>query len=138
MKLKEINSDDIFLLEEGFNDLKALWNNVVRFNFLKKEWMFSIFKNMNVFEIEAPTAEAARKIALRLYQSIRNDHDWGQHFGYEPSSDVLDCFADLPPREMRRAWMTAFGNARLDSRDDILVQDLPISRANRSSIGFLA
>ena len=97
-----------------------------------------ILNRMNVFEIEAPTAEAARKIALRLYQSIRNDHDWGQRFGYEPSSDVLDCFADLPPREMRRAWMTAFGNARLDSRDDILVQDLPISRANRSSIGFLA
>jgi ATP-dependent Lon protease len=97
-----------------------------------------ILNRMNVFEIEAPTAEAARKIALRLYQSIRNDHDWGQRFGYEPSSDVLDCFADLPPREMRRAWMTAFGNARLDSRYDILVQDLPISRANRSSIGFLA
>ena len=97
-----------------------------------------ILNRMNVFEIEAPTAEAARKIALRLYQSIRNDHDWGQRFGYEPSSDVLDCFADLPPREMRRAWMTAFGNARLDSRDDILVQDLPISRANRSSMGFLA
>ena len=97
-----------------------------------------ILNRMNVFEIEAPTAEAARKIALRLYQTIRNDHDWGQRFGYEPSSDVLDCFADLPPREMRRAWMTAFGNARLDSRDDILVQDLPISRANRSSIGFLA
>ena len=97
-----------------------------------------ILNRMNVFEIEAPTAEAARKIALRLYQSIRNDHDWGQHFGYEPSSDVLDCFTDLPPREMRRAWMTAFGNARLDSRNDILVQDLPISRTNRSSIGFLA
>jgi len=97
-----------------------------------------ILNRMNVFEIEAPTAEAARKIALRLYQSIRNDHDWGQRFGYEPSSDVLDCFADLPPREMRRAWMTAFGNARLDSRNDILVQDLPISRTNRSSIGFLA
>lgn len=96
-----------------------------------------ILNRMNVFEIEAPDAQAARKIALRLYQSIRNDHDWGQRFANEPSSDVLDCLANLPPREMRRAWMTAFGNARLDNRDEISVQDLPNARGTRSRIGFL-
>ena len=96
-----------------------------------------ILNRMNVFEIEAPDAQAARKIALRLYQSIRNDHDWGQRFGNEPSSDVLDCLANLPPREMRRAWMTAFGNARLNNRDEVSVQDLPNARGARSRIGFL-
>ena len=96
-----------------------------------------ILNRMNVFEIEAPDAQAARKIAVRLYQSIRNDHDWGQRFEQMPSSDVLDAMANLPPREMRRAWMTGFGNARLDHRDAISIQDLPIARNTRSRIGFL-
>jgi ATP-dependent Lon protease len=96
-----------------------------------------ILNRMNVFEIEAPDAQAARKIAVRLYQSIRNDHDWGQRFEQMPSSDVLDAMANLPPREMRRAWMTGFGNARLDHRDAISIQDLPMARNTRSRIGFL-
>ncbi|NCV63644.1 MAG: AAA family ATPase, partial [Betaproteobacteria bacterium] len=61
----------------------------------------------------------------------------GQRFANEPSSDVLDCLANLPPREMRRAWMTAFGNARLNNRDEVSVQDLPNARGARSRIGFL-
>ena len=97
-----------------------------------------ILNRMNVFEIEAPDAEAARKIALRLYHSIRAAHDWGQHFELEPEADVLDSFLDLPPREMRRAWMTAFGNARLDHRHAVRVQDLPNSSQGRSRMGFLS
>jgi len=31
----------------------------------------------------------------------------------------------MAPREMRRAWMTAFGNAKLDKRDHIVARDLP-------------
>ncbi len=96
-----------------------------------------ILNRMNVFEVEAPDAEAARKIALRLYESIRQDHDWGQRFAPEPSAAVLEQLADLPPREMRRAWMTAFGNAKLDGRDEVQVQDLPGASAGRQRIGFL-
>ena len=33
--------------------------------------------------------------------------------------------ADLAPREMRRAWTAAFGNARLAGRDAVEPGDLP-------------
>ena len=44
--------------------------------------------------------------------------------------------SELAPREMRRAWMTAFGNAKLDRRDHVDVADLPDTRAKRA-IGFV-
>ena len=34
----------------------------------------------------------------------------------------------MAPREMRRAWMTAFGNARLDGRATLSLDDLPEGR----------
>jgi ATP-dependent Lon protease len=50
--------------------------------------------------------------------------------------DVLDRLADLPPREMRRAWMTGFGNARLAAQDEVRCDDLPAAGARRTRIGF--
>ena len=96
-----------------------------------------ILNRMNVYEIAAPTPEQARMIASNLYQSIRNDHDWGRHFGAEPQSDVLDALADLAPRDMRRALMTGFGNARLAGRGEIAVNDLPKAGHSKSKIGFM-
>src|SRR3954467_835518 len=84
-----------------------------------------IMNRMNVFEIEAPSYEAARQIARNLYVAIRGDHGWGSRFDEEPSDDVLDLLAELAPRDMRRALMTGFGNARLESRGEIAVDDLP-------------
>jgi ATP-dependent Lon protease len=57
----------------------------------------------------------------------------------EPADDVLDCMAGLAPREMRRAWMTAFGNARLDGRDAIALTDLPAAghAGKRGPLGFM-
>ena len=96
-----------------------------------------ILNRMNVFYVEAPTLEAARQIARDLYQSIRNDHDWGLRFDDEPSDDVLDQLCLLAPREMRRALMTGFGNARLDGRFDVSVADLPRSGGKKGSMGFV-
>ena len=96
-----------------------------------------ILNRMNVFEVEAPSHEAARQIARQLYASIRADHDWGRLVSPEPSDDVLDHLAALAPREMRRALMTGFGNARLAHREDMQVDDLPRSAAGRSRIGFV-
>jgi ATP-dependent Lon protease len=92
---------------------------------------------MNVFEIAAPTPEKARTIARNLYQSIRSDHDWGRHFGAEPHSDVLDALTELAPREMRRALMTGFGNARLARHEEVLVEDLPKAPQGKGKLGFL-
>lgn len=96
-----------------------------------------ILNRVNVFEIEMPDRDAARRIASKLYRSIRADHAWGQRFDAEPSDDLLDAMAALAPREMRRALMTAFGNAKLDRRDVLEPRDLPGATSKRSPIGFV-
>ena len=96
-----------------------------------------ILNRMNVYEVQAPSLDAARQIARTLYQSIRSEHGWGAHFAPEPQDDVLDQLCELAPREMRRALMTGFGNARLDRRDAVRVLDLPRAGGKKSSMGFL-
>jgi ATP-dependent Lon protease len=92
---------------------------------------------MNVYEVQMPDRDAARTIALRLYASIRTAHDWGSRFEERPNDAVLDRLSELAPREMRRAWMTGFGNAKLAGRGQIQPGDLPDAPARRSSIGFM-
>ena len=96
-----------------------------------------ILNRMNVHEVQAPDFDAARHIAARLYRSIRAAHDWGTRFETEPRADVLDAMARLAPRDMRRAWMTAFGNAKLDHRGEVRVADLPETGGRRTTIGFV-
>ena len=96
-----------------------------------------ILNRMNVFEIEPLTPDQARHIALRLYQSIRRSHDWGSRFDDAPSDELLDKLATLVPREMRRALMAAFGNARLAGRSLLQVDDLPRGAAGKGRIGFV-
>ena len=96
-----------------------------------------ILNRMNVYEVLAPDRTAARHIAAKLYRGIRADHGWGQRFEAEPRDDVLDRLSEMAPREMRRAWMTAFGNAKLDRREHIEVRDLPQAAGKRSVMGFV-
>jgi len=96
-----------------------------------------LLNRMNVYEVQAPDRAAARHIAGKLYCSIRGDHDWGSRFEPEPRSDVLERMSELAPREMRRAWMTAFGNAKLDRREHIQTRDLPDNGPRKGSIGFV-
>jgi ATP-dependent Lon protease len=96
-----------------------------------------ILNRMNIFEVEAPSLEMARAIARNLYEAIRKDHGWGSRFESEPRDDVLDLLSELAPRDMRRALMTGFGNARLEARGEILVDDLPKPSAGKGRLGFL-
>ena len=96
-----------------------------------------ILTRMNVYEVRSPDREAARRIAAKLYHGIRAEHDWGRRFEPEPRADVLERVAELAPREMRRAWMTAFGNARLAHRDQVRCADLPDASHKRTAIGFV-
>jgi ATP-dependent Lon protease len=96
-----------------------------------------ILNRMNVFEVQAPDADAARAIALRLYRSLRERHDWGRRFDDEPGDAVLERMSALAPREMRRAWMTAFGNARLAGHDAVELADLPEGGPKRGALGFM-
>jgi len=97
-----------------------------------------LLNRMNVYEVQMPDRDAARAIARRLYAGIRAAHGWGRRFEPEPADEVLDALGALAPREMRRAWMTAFGNARLDGRDRIEARDLPAAGGGRRGpIGFV-
>jgi len=96
-----------------------------------------ILNRVNVFEVGMPDREAARAIATRLYGSIRTGHDWGERFEAEPHQATLERLAELAPREMRRAWMTGFGNARLAGRGRVEPQDLPDTGPRRAPVGFV-
>ena len=96
-----------------------------------------ILNRMNIYEINLPDRESARSIAAKLYRTIRGDHDWGSRFEPVPRADVLERLSELAPREMRRAWMTAFGNAKLAHRDCVTVADLPEAAGKKTNIGFV-
>lgn len=97
-----------------------------------------ILNRMNVFVIEPPTPEAARQIAGQLYAAIRGEHDWGRLFTEVPLADVLDVLSAMCPRDMRRALMTGFGNARLATQEAIEVAHLPKAGAGKKGrIGFM-
>lgn len=96
-----------------------------------------ILNRMNVYEIAAPDADAARRIASTIYREIRALHDWGLRFPGEPAPLVLDRMASLSPREMRRLINKAFGNASLAGRDQLLPEDIDDKRAlKKARIGF--
>ncbi|MBL8329598.1 MAG: AAA family ATPase [Rubrivivax sp.] len=96
-----------------------------------------ILNRVNVYEVQMPDRDAARHIARRLYDKLRRAHDWGQRFDEEPGDAVLERLAEVAPREMRRAWMTAFGNARLDGRGHVEPRDLPAPGGKRTPMGFV-
>lgn len=96
-----------------------------------------IMNRMNVFQVREPTRDEARRIADNLYKEIRRGHGWGKRFGEDPGDDLLDRLAAMAPREMRRALMTGFGNARLSSRNDVTVEDLQERKSGKQAIGFV-
>jgi ATP-dependent Lon protease len=96
-----------------------------------------ILNRVNVFEVAAPDRDAARTIAERLYTQLRAGHRWGAHFPDAPQDSVLERMSELAPREMRRAWTAAFGNARLAGRDEVELADLPAVQPGRSQMGFV-
>ncbi len=95
-----------------------------------------ILNRMNVYEIDPPDADGARRIAQSIYREIRESHAWGKRFPETPSAPVLDRLAGLAPRDMRRALVGAFGNAKLEGRSELATEDLLERSARRQRIGF--
>lgn len=94
-----------------------------------------ILNRMNVYVIERPSFDGSIKIARALYKEILAAHHWG--FEPEPTDDVLEKLAEIPPRDMRKLLVDAFGNAKLDKRDHLLVKDLDTARLRKKTrIGF--
>jgi ATP-dependent Lon protease len=95
-----------------------------------------LLNRLSVYEIEAPDAEGAARIAASIYGEIRNAHDWGRQFPEAPSEAALAKLASLPPREMRRAIHAAFGNAKLAERAEVSADDIQDTRGRKARIGF--
>jgi len=96
-----------------------------------------ILNRMNVYSIEPPDAEGSRRIASCIYRELREEHSWGRLFPDELNADALDRVAKLKPREMRRVLLTAFGNAKLAGRHEVLGDDISEERiARKARIGF--
>jgi ATP-dependent Lon protease len=95
-----------------------------------------IMNRMNVYMIERPDADGSRKIALSVYQAILDQHNW--RFPHEPSDNVLDKLSEIPPRDMRKLLLDAFGNARLADRDQLLPEDIDMRKlcGRKAKIGF--
>jgi ATP-dependent Lon protease len=95
-----------------------------------------LVSRLAVYEIEAPDAEGATRIARTIYGEIRNSHDWGRAFPEALSPSALEKLASLPPREMRRAIHSAFGNAKVAGRSEVRADDIQDQRNRRQRIGF--
>lgn len=94
-----------------------------------------ILNRMNVYEVPRPDHDAAISIAAALYREIVGQHDWG--FPPEADEAVLERLGALPPRDMRKRLLAAFGTAKLDGRNWLEGRDFEQARMGRSrKIGF--
>ena len=95
-----------------------------------------LLDRLTVYEIDAPDAAGAARIAGNIYREIRGAHDWGKQFPEAPAEAAVEKLASLPPREMRRALQAAFGNAKLAGRSEISADDIQDARSKKQRIGF--
>lgn len=94
-----------------------------------------ILNRMNVYEVPRPDHDASLCIAGALYREIVAEHDWG--FPPEAADGVLERLAALPPRDMKKRLLAAFGTAKLAGRNWLECADFDTVRMGRSrKIGF--
>jgi ATP-dependent Lon protease len=96
-----------------------------------------LLNRMNVYEIAPPDRDGARRIAQSIYHEIRSAHAWGARFPETLGDAPLDALTKASPREMRRAMLNAFGNARIDNRHEVQAKDIELGNGSRKKpIGF--
>jgi ATP-dependent Lon protease len=96
-----------------------------------------ILNRMVIYDIPRPDDDESFRIAYRLYCEIVTEHDWG--FPVEPSPDVMEILAGLPPRDMRKHLMAAFGTAKLAGRSTLTPHDINLTKNGKRHprrIGF--
>ncbi|MGZ9030869.1 MAG: AAA family ATPase, partial [Burkholderiaceae bacterium] len=96
-----------------------------------------ILNRMNVYGIDAPDEDGARRIAKSIYDELRSEHAWGRAFPEQLNRESIDRLARMKPREMRRMMLAGFGNAKLAGRNEVLPEDITDERvAKKQRIGF--
>jgi ATP-dependent Lon protease len=95
-----------------------------------------ILNRMNVYAIERPDADGSRRIALAVYRDILDAHHW--QFPPQPSEGVLERLAAIPPRDMKKLLLDAFGTARLAGRDELVPEDIDARKlcGRKARVGF--
>lgn len=95
-----------------------------------------ILNRMNVYAIDRPDAEGSRRIALSVYREILDQHHWP--FPPEPSEGLVERLATIPPRDMKKLLLDAFGTARLAGRDCLVPEDIDARKlcGRRARVGF--
>ena len=95
-----------------------------------------ILNRMNVYAIDRPDAEGARHIALAVYREILDAHRWP--FPSDPPEGVIERLSAVPPRDMRKLLLDAFGTAHLAERDYLLPEDIDARKlcGRKVRVGF--
>ena len=95
-----------------------------------------ILNRMNVYPIERPDAEGSRRIAIAVYREILEAHHWP--FPADPPDAVIERLAAVPPRDMRKLLLDAFGTARLANRDYLVAADIDAKKlcGRKARVGF--
>jgi ATP-dependent Lon protease len=95
-----------------------------------------ILNRMNVYAIDRPDADGSRRIALAVYREILDQHSWA--FPAEPDEPVVEKLATIPPRDMKKLLLDAFGTARLAGRDHLVPEDIDSRKlcGRRARLGF--
>ena len=96
----------------------------------------AILNRMNVYAIDRPDAEGSRRIALSVYREILDQHRWP--FPPEPAEGLLDRLATIPPRDMKKLLLDAFGTAQLAGRDCLVPEDIDAKKlcGRKARVGF--
>jgi ATP-dependent Lon protease len=95
-----------------------------------------ILNRMNVYAIDRPDAEGARRIALAVYRESLDAHRWP--FPSDPPEGVIERLSAVPPRDMRKLLLDAFGTARLAERDYLVPEDIDARKlcGRKARVGF--
>jgi len=95
-----------------------------------------ILNRMNVYAIDRPDADGARRIALAVYREILEQHNWA--FPAEPDESIVEKLAAIAPRDMKKLLLDAFGTAQLAGRDHLVAADIDSRKlcGRRARVGF--
>jgi ATP-dependent Lon protease len=96
----------------------------------------ALLSRLDVFAIPVPDSAQAGQIARYMYTDIIAAEPWGSRFTPSLDDAVLQRITDLPPRDMRRTLIGAFGRAATAGRLYLVPADICI-RPRRQSPGFV-